>query len=108
MESLTIDYPHGEDRLMLRADGEAVLYYGALPQSQTVENGIFDLEQILEQLKPKLCPNTPREEWDNPNSTAGMVTIRYAGSRSEDVFLIFDQSRFAERLFSKAKRHVVE
>ena len=31
IESISIDFPHGETRLLVERNGEAFLYYGALP-----------------------------------------------------------------------------
>jgi len=107
LQSLTLDYPHGEDRIFLDDQGRCLLFYGALPQSQTVREGVFEMEKLFQTLEPLLHPNRPREEWPDPSAQAGMVTLRRVDGSSQD-FLIFDQDAFAERLFERARTHLVE
>ena len=55
--------------------------------------------------KPYLHSNMPREEWPNPKSQAGMVTIRYINGKEED-YLIFDLLEHTKIIFDKAKQNV--
>ncbi len=106
IESISIDFPHGETRLLVRRNGEALLFYGALPQHQTIRNGTFDIDELCKQLQPRLHENAPREERPNPASEYGMVQIRLK-DKSEKTYLIFSEEDFAEQLFSKAKRNII-
>jgi hypothetical protein len=105
-ESIIMDYPLGKTRLHVRRNGEAFLFYGALPQYQKIKKGIFDIDELYKQLKTRLHDNVPREEWPNPQSKAGMVTINVAG-KAEKNYLIFDEEEFAEHLFNKAGKNIV-
>ncbi len=106
IKSISIDFPHGETRLLVRRNGEAFLLYGALPQHQKVKNSTFDVDELYKQLQTRLHDNVPREKWPNPKSKAGMVTINF-DNKVEKVYLIFDEAEFAERLFNKAKKNIV-
>lgn len=106
IESISVDYPHGETRLVVWTSGEAALYYGALPRRRIVAEGIFTVESLHERLRPKLHPVAPREAWPDPKAEAGMVQIRFEDG-TEQVHLIFDERAFAERLFEKARENVV-
>jgi hypothetical protein len=50
---------------------------------------------------------SPGEDWSNPNSQAGVVTIRYIDGREED-YLIFDLQLLAEEAFEKTRDNIVE
>lgn len=106
IESISIDFPHGETRLVVWKNGEAALFYGALPQHNVVKTGIFDVENLYKQLQLRLHRNGPREEWPNPTSTSGMVQIKFKDKGNKD-YLIFDEKAFAEELFSKARLNFV-
>ena len=106
IESIIMDYPHGETRLHVRRNGAALLFYGARPEHHKVKNGTFDIDELYEQLKTRLHDNIPREEWPNPRSKAGMVTIDVA-SKAEKVYLIFDEEEFTEHIFYKARQNIV-
>jgi len=106
IESISIDYPHGETRLLVERSGEAFLYYGALPSFQKVHSGTFDTEILYKQLETRLHDNVPREEWSNPRATAGMVIIAYQDQSEED-YLIFDE-QYAEQLFKEARENVLD
>ncbi len=106
IESISIDYPHGETRLLVERSGEAFLYYGALPSFQKVRSGTFDTEILYKQLETRLHDNVPREEWSNPRATAGMVIIAYQDQSEED-YLIFDE-QYAEQLFREARENILD
>lgn len=106
IERISIDFPHGETRLLVRRNGEALLFYGALAQHQKIKNSTFDVDELYKQLQTRLHDNVPREEWPNPKSKAGMVTINFNNKAKKD-YLIFDEEEFAERLFNKAKKNIV-
>ncbi len=102
---IDMDFPHGETRLQIRRSGEGALYYGALPQHEVVKPGLFDIDELHKELRSRLNPNLPREEWPDPKAKAGMVNIRY-GDGSRKSFLIYDGD-FAEGVFKKARANVV-
>ncbi len=106
IESISIDFPHGETRLLVRSSGEAFLFYGELPYCQKVRNNTFDIIVLYKQLQTRLHDNVPREKWPNPNSRAGMVIIDFDNATRKD-FLIFDEEEFAKHLFNKAKENIV-
>lgn len=106
LASISVDYPHGADRLVVWKNGDATLFYGALARHRTVARGTFDIDELHERLRPKLHPNAPREEWPDPTSEAGMVQLGFEDG-TEESYLIFDEKAFAERLFEKARANVV-
>jgi hypothetical protein len=106
IESISIDFPHGETRLLVTSNGEAFLYYGALPSYQKVRSGTFDIEILYKQLETRLHDNVPREEWSNPGATAGMAIIAFK-DQSEKTYLIFDR-HFAEQLFKKGRENIID
>ncbi len=105
VEIIDMDFPHGETRLQIRRSGEALLYYGALPQHEVVKPGVFDIDKLHKDLLPRLHPNLPREEWPDPKAKAGMVNIRYADGTDKS-FLIYDGD-FAGSVFRKAQTNIV-
>lgn len=106
IEVFIMDYPHGEDRLHVKRTGEAYLYYGALPSAQVIRKETFTANGLYEVFEKYLYPNLPRDEWPNPKSEAGMVTIQYMDGQEED-FLIFDVEQLAKEVFDKAKSNIV-
>lgn len=104
IQSISIDYPHGETRLVVQKNGEALLYYGALPRHQKIKNGSFDVDALYKQLRPMLHSNVPREEWPDPKSVAGMVIIRHDNNIQSE-HLVFDAEEFTERLFNEARNN---
>jgi hypothetical protein len=106
IESISIDFPHGETRLLVERSGEAFLYYGALPSYQEVRSGTFDTEILYKQLETRLHDNVPREKWLNPKAIAGMVIIAYKDQSQED-YLIFDEE-YAEQLFREARENILK
>jgi len=106
IESISIDFPHGESRLAVWKNGEAGLFYGSRPQHEIVRAGGFNVHDLYKQLKPRLNPNVPREDWPDPGATAGMVQIKFK-DREKSVFLIFNEKAFAEELFKKARQNII-
>ena len=107
LERLSIDFPNGESRLLVQRDGQAFLFYGALPQRQIVKKGTFDIDSLYEQLRERLHDNVPRENWPNPKSTFGMVQITFRGGKPKE-YLIFDEEEFAAQLFDKVRKNIVD
>jgi hypothetical protein len=104
IESIHFSYPMGETALLVRSNGESSLFYGALPQHQMIKQGIFDVDELNDQLKTRLHDNVPREEWPDPKSEAGMVNILFENG-TKKAYLIFDEQVFAEQLFRKAREN---
>jgi len=107
VESISIDFPHGETRLIVWKDGNASLFYGALPQSKTIKTEVFDITKLYQQLKPRLHPNVPREDWPNPQSIAGMVQVKIK-DKGKSAYLIFDEQEFTKQLFDKARQNITD
>jgi hypothetical protein len=105
IDMFIMDYPHGEYRIHVERTGEAYLYYGAGPQSQTIRTHTFSADGLYHMFKEYLHPNVPREEWPNPKSQAGMVTIRYSDGTQGD-YLIFDMQEMTKKIFEKAKQNI--
>lgn len=106
IESISIDFPHGETRLTVWKNGDAALFYGSRPQHEVVRTGVFNVQDLYKQLKPLLNPNVPREEWTDPVATAGMVQVRFK-DRGERAFLIFNEKVFTDELFKKARQNII-
>lgn len=106
IKSVIIDFPHGETRLVVWSNGKASLFYGALPQSETIRTGTFDVEELYERLRPRLHRSGPREEWPDPHATYGMVQVKFEDESERD-YLIFNERGLAEELFGKAKQNIV-
>lgn len=104
VEMIIMDYPHGETRLYVERNGQARLSYGPHPQFQEVKTGTFKIDDLYQQLIPRLHDNVPREEWPDQKSVAGMVTITYQDKTEKD-YLIFDAKEFAEDIFNKARKN---
>ena len=104
MEMIIMDYPHGDTRLHVERSGQTRLAYSSLPRFQEVKANTFNLDDLYQQLSPRLHKNVPREEWPDPKSVAGMVTIVYK-DKTEKVYLIFDAKEFAEEVFNKAREN---
>ena len=104
--SLSVDYPHGERRLLVESGGEASLFYGALPRGQRIGAGVFSVDELYAQLRARLHENVPRDRWPDPMAEYGMVTIVF-DDRSERSYLLFDEKAFAEALFGRAEAGIV-
>jgi len=98
VSSISLDFPYGELRLLVQRDGEAHLFYGALPSSPVLAAGTLDIDTLFAQVQPKLHPVVPTEE-----QPFGMVTISFTGGGSRD-YLIYDGD-FAATLLGAACRN---
>ena len=104
IEMIIMDYPHGETGLYVERNGRTRLSYGPNPQFQAVKTGTFKIDDLYQQLLPRLHDNVPREEWPDQKSVAGMVTIIYQDETKKD-YLIFDATEFAKDIFNKARKN---
>jgi hypothetical protein len=105
IDKFIMDYPHGEYRIHVKKTGEAYLYYGAAPSAEVIKKNTFSVDELYRTFKEHLHPNLPREDWPNPKSEAGMVTIIYTDGKEEN-FLIFDIPDITGRIFDKAKENI--
>jgi hypothetical protein len=100
---ISIDFPHGATRLLVKRDGSAYLFYGALPQHQEIKPNTFDIDDLFNDLQGKLNPVLPTE--NRPLGAAvGMVQIRFQDGSEKD-YLIYDGA-FAEGLFEIARANI--
>lgn len=107
IEWISFDYPHGETRLTVSSNGESHLFYGARPNGQSIKKGVFSTKEVYEQLSSKWHENVPREKWPNPNAIYGMVQIKFKDGQLKD-FLIFDEKKYSEATFSKARANTLK
>jgi hypothetical protein len=105
IETFIMDYPHGEYRIHVNNTGEAYLYYGAAPSAKLIRKNTFSVDELYALFKEHLHPNVPSEDWPDPKSQAGMVTLKYTDGREEN-FLIFDMPIITGRIFEKAKANI--
>jgi hypothetical protein len=100
--TISLDFPHGEARLLVRRGRDAQLYYGALPTSCSVPQEVFDIDELFSQLQPRLHEVVPSEErpFDGPY---GMVTLGF-GSGDPESYLIYDAA-YAVDLLNRACDH---
>jgi hypothetical protein len=102
--SVSIDFPHGATRLLVKRDGRAYLFYGELPQHQEIEPGTFDIDDLFIDLQGKLNPVLPAE--NRPLGAAvGMVQFRFQDGSQKD-YLIYDAD-FAKSLFAMARANIL-
>lgn len=106
IDMFIMDYPHGEYRIHVKRTGDAYLYYGARATAQIIRKDTFSVEGLNRIFKQHLHPNLPREQWPNPKSQAGMVTIRYTDGKEEN-YLIFDLQELTEEIFKEAKHNII-
>lgn len=105
IDTFIMDYPHGEYRIHVKKTGEAYLYYGAAPSAKIISKNTFSVDELYGIFRVHLHANVPREDWPNPESQAGMVTIKYADGKEEN-YLIFDIPEITGRIFDKAKENI--
>jgi hypothetical protein len=100
--SISLDFPHGGLRLLVQRDDEARLFYGALPASRSIPESTFDIDEIFDQLQPRLHKVVPAE--NRPlGQDYGIASIRFNDGSSKD-YLIYDEN-YATDLFKKACQH---
>jgi len=101
---ITLDFPYGETRLHVERDGDARLFYGALPQSQGIDDDTFDIDTLYEELQTRIHEVVPAE--NRPlNQPFGSVAFGYTDGSSEE-YLIYDGD-YAEGLFEIARGKIV-
>lgn len=104
--SIIMDYPHGNTFLYVFSNGDNFLAYGTTMSSRKyVKDHTFNLDNLYQKLTPWLNENIPREQWPNPKSVAGMVTVSYQDKTEKD-FLIFDAEELTDSIFLKAKKNL--
>ena len=102
---IIVDFPHGALRLLVWRDGETRLFYGALPTHRTVQSNTFNIDDLFQQLQPRLHDNVPAE--NRPlGQPYGMATIEFSDGSEQD-YLIYDET-FAVELFQVACANLVE
>lgn len=88
MASISLDFPHGAARLLVRRDGETHLFYGTLPASRIIAGDTFDIDELYDDLQNRIHKMVPAEK--RPlGQPSGMVTIGFI-----DVILCFPHSIF--------------
>jgi hypothetical protein len=99
IESISIDFPHGETRLNVRGNGEALLSYGALPEWLVVKPGVFEVGKLAGELQSRQKDAVASEErpYGQP---FGMVSYHNFDGSNKDYFLY--DGEFAEALFVTA------
>jgi hypothetical protein len=97
-ESISLDYPYGETRLLVRRGGETRLFYAALPESLLLKSDVFDFDTLMGQLKPRLHDVVTGDLV--AGRPFGIVTVNYRNRSSGDYFLY--DGEFAEALFLTA------
>ena len=105
IDMFIMDFPHGERRIHVKQTGEAYLYYGAKPSAQIITKGTFSVAELYDTFKPFLHQNLPREQWPDPQSQAGLVTVGYINGEEED-YLIFDLQALAGEIFETAEKNI--
>ena len=102
---ISIDFPHGALRLLVQREGDARLFYGALPTSRVIQKSPGNIDDLFQQLQPRLHDVVPAE--NRPiGQPYGMVTIEFSDGNQRD-YLIYDET-FAVDLFKAACANSVE
>ena len=101
---IVVDFPHGALRLLVRRDGETRLFYGALPTHRAVQSNTFNIDDLFQQLQPRLQDNVPAE--NRPlGQPYGMATIGFSDGSEQD-YLIYDETFAVELLKAACARSV--
>jgi hypothetical protein len=104
VELISLDFPHGGLRLLVQRDRDARLFYAALPTARIVRQGTFDIDELYQQLQPRLHENMPAE--NRPiEQPYGVANLEFADG-SERNYLIYDEA-FAEALLKSACANIV-
>ena len=104
VDRISLDFPYGETRLLVRRGGEARLFYAALPEALMVEDGVFDFDMLFDQLQTRIHDVVPAEE-RTIGKPFGMVTVWFRDGGYKD-YLLYDGD-FAESLFVEACRNLM-
>lgn len=103
---IIVDFPHGALRLLVQRDGDTRLYYGAHFTHRVVQSSAFNIDDLFQQLQPRLHDNVPAENRPIIGQPYGMATIEFSDGSEQD-YLIYDES-FALELFQAACANLVE
>jgi hypothetical protein len=96
---ISLDFPHGELRLLVDRDGPSQLFYAAAPFGREVVAGTFDIDTLRGPLTSRLLPVTAAET--HPvGQLFGTVSLWFAPGKTDE-YLIADQA-FAEGLLQRA------
>ncbi len=105
VDSISLDFPHGEARLLVWRGGEARLFYAELPNSLVIKSGVFDIDELYGQLQNRIHDKEPAED-RSAGQPFGMVTFSYRDGSSKDYFTY--DGEFAEGIFMTACSNVLE
>jgi hypothetical protein len=89
---LTVDLPYGGCRLIVRRDGTATIYFGAMPRWVTVARGTFNFEQLEKILRAKSYPQSDKDPIPLPG------TLSFPDSTT----LVIDDYRLVRSLLERA------
>ncbi|MBN1259232.1 MAG: hypothetical protein JXB35_00995 [Anaerolineae bacterium] len=103
--SISLDFPHGEARVLIHRDRGAHLFYAALPTSQPIREGVFDIDAVYEQLQPRLHPVVPSEA-QPPGQPYGMAMLGFPNGDDRS-YLIYDED-YAMALLARACDNRIE
>jgi hypothetical protein len=102
VEDVSLDFPYGEARLLVRRGGTARIFYAQLPESLLVKDGVFGFDALMEQLQPRLFEVVTGDRV--AGRPFGTATLAYADGSTRDYF--FYDSDYAETLFVTACRNL--
>jgi hypothetical protein len=102
VESVSLDFPYGESRLVIRREGSTRLFYAELPESLLVREGAFDIDRLMDDLRPRLQDVVTGDRV--AGRPFGTVSLTFEDGSARDYFLY--DSAFAEGLFVTACRNI--
>lgn len=102
---ISLDFPSGGLRLLVQRDGDARLFYAALPFGQALAGDSFAIDDLYAQLGPRLHTVEPTDSLPAVQPY-GTVTLAFSNGRTQE-YLIVDQA-FAEDLLRSACEHRVD
>lgn len=102
---ISVDFPHGELRLLVQRDNETRLFYGAHPAHRVVQSNIFNIDDLFQQLQPRLHENVAAEN-RRSDLPYGMAIVEFSDGSEQD-YLIYDK-RFVIELFQTACANLLE
>ncbi|MCK5236411.1 MAG: hypothetical protein KAR06_05425 [Deltaproteobacteria bacterium] len=106
IKTITIDYPVGGQRLHIEDNGRARLFYGEGTTSRKIAMGTFTADGIYSELKERLHEKTDKENWADPEATAGVVKIHYMDTGVIE-YNIFNEDEYVNALYAKAKKNFI-